>query len=146
MPPINSDWNVVNPETIRRRLNKLDEYLDFLETSRQYSLEAFRADPERYGSAERFLHLTIELLTDLANHVVADEQLGPVEQYRDLPRIFAEQGWVDESLQETWVQMIGFRNILVHEYLDVDRQIVYEVLQNHLDDFRRLRSVFARFL
>lgn len=137
---------MVNPETIRRRLDKLDEYLDFLETARQYSLDEFLASPERYGSAERFLHLTIENITDMANHVVADEQLGPVEQYSDLPRLFAKQGWIDESLKETWIRMIGFRNILVHEYLDVDRKIVYEVLQNHLDDFRRLQSVFACFL
>ncbi len=65
---------------------------------------------------------------------------------RNLPRIFAEQGWIENSLADVWMRMMGFRNILVHQYLDVDRQIVYEVLHNHLDDFRRLRTVFARFL
>jgi len=42
--------------------------------------------------------------------------------------------------------MIGFRNILVHEYLDVDREIVYETLVHDLDDLRKLAGVFARFL
>jgi len=142
---------VVNPETLRRRLDKLDEYLNVLETSRQYTLDEFLADPERYGSAERFLHLTIEAITDRANHVVADQDIGPVERCSDLPRLFASQGWIDASLKETWTQMVGFRNILVHDYLvhdylEIDRQVVYEVMQNKLDDLRRLRSVFARFL
>jgi uncharacterized protein YutE (UPF0331/DUF86 family) len=42
--------------------------------------------------------------------------------------------------------MIGFRNILVHEYLDLDRRIVYEALQHGLGDLERLRDFFASFL
>jgi len=137
---------MVNPETIRRRLNKLDDYLELLERSQRYTQKEFTADPERYGSAERFLHLAIETLNDIANHVVADQRLGPVEQYSDLPRLFAEQSWIDHSQKELWTRMIGFRNILVHDYLDVDHQIVYDVLQNNLGDLRALRSAFARFL
>ena len=42
--------------------------------------------------------------------------------------------------------MIGFRNTLVHEYVDIDRGIVYEVLQHGLEDLVALRRVFAQFL
>jgi len=42
--------------------------------------------------------------------------------------------------------MIGFRNTLVHEYVDIDRKIVYEVLHQGVEDLTRLRAVFARFL
>lgn len=42
--------------------------------------------------------------------------------------------------------MVGFRNIFVHDYLEVDRKIVYEVLQNRLGDLEELRQVFATFL
>lgn len=42
--------------------------------------------------------------------------------------------------------MIGFRNVLVHEYEDIDRGLVYNVLQHDMEVLRRLRSVFARFL
>ena len=38
------------------------------------------------------------------------------------------------------------RNILVHEYLEVDHRIVYEVLQNGLNDLKQVRNVFAQFL
>ena len=42
--------------------------------------------------------------------------------------------------------MIGFRNILVHEYLDVDRGVVYEVLQHQLGDLRALKQALSQFL
>jgi uncharacterized protein YutE (UPF0331/DUF86 family) len=38
--------------------------------------------------------------------------------------------------------MIGFRNILVHEYLDLDRRIVYEALQHGLGDLDRAFQFF----
>jgi uncharacterized protein YutE (UPF0331/DUF86 family) len=43
--------------------------------------------------------------------------------------------------------MIGFRNILVHEYVDVDvdvdRNIVHDAVQNRLADLNDLKQVFA---
>jgi uncharacterized protein YutE (UPF0331/DUF86 family) len=42
--------------------------------------------------------------------------------------------------------MIGFRNVLVHDYLDVDREIVYTVPQEDLDDLDQLKRLFAKFL
>ena len=42
--------------------------------------------------------------------------------------------------------MIGFRNILVHDYLTVDRHLVYDVLQDTLGDVQALSEVFTRFL
>lgn len=137
---------MVNPDVFHRRLTKLDEYLDVLEDAQRYTYREFADNPEHYGSVERFLHLAVEALTDMASHVVADEDLGSVDRARDLPSIFEEQGYVDGELAVTWKEMIGFRNVLVHEYVDIDRERVYDVLQNQLDDIRRLRRVFGHFL
>ena len=57
-----------------------------------------------------------------------------------------EKGYIDHELAERWTRMIGFRNILVHEYLDVDRGVVYEVLQLRLEDLRALKQALAQFL
>ncbi len=70
---------MVDRELLKRRLDRLEEYLSILERLRSYSYEEFISNPERYGSAERFLQLSIELLNDLGNHVIADERLGAVE-------------------------------------------------------------------
>lgn len=137
---------MVNPDVLHRRLKKLDEYLDVLEDAQRYTYREFADNPEHHGSVERFLHLAVEALTDMASHVVADEDLGSVDRARDLPDIFEEHGYVDEELAATWKDMIGFRNVLVHEYVDIDPERVYDVLQNQLDDIRRIRRVFGHFL
>jgi uncharacterized protein YutE (UPF0331/DUF86 family) len=127
-------------------LAKLDEYLVILERLARYDLPEFLADPERYGSAERFLQLAIEGLLDMGSHVVAELALGEIESYGDIPRLLQAGGHIRSDLAERWVRMIGLRNILVHEYLEVDRKIVHEVLRSHLGDLEAIGAVFVRFL
>ena len=137
---------MVKAEVIRKRLNKLDEYLVILYGLRRHAFEEFVANPEHYGSAERFLQLAIETLIDLGNHVIADLRFGTVDSYSDIPRLLHEAGYISLEACENWIRMIGFRNVLVHDYLDVDRRLVYEVMQQRLGDFEALRRVFAAFL
>lgn len=137
---------MVRPEIIHKRLIKLDEYLSFLYRARKYSYEEFISDPEHYGSAERFLHLAIETVTDIGNHLIAELNLGQVEWYSDIPRLLADRGYLSPELADKWIRMIGFRNTLVHEYIEIDRKIVFDVLQNNLADLEELKKIFARFL
>lgn len=137
---------MVRPEIIQKRLARIEEYLTILERLSRYPDDVFLADPEKYGSAERFLQLAIEALNDIGSHLVADQNLGVLESARDIPRALREKRGLDERLAATWVRMIGFRNILVHDYLEVDRRIVRQVLLAHVPDIRALAGYFARFL
>ncbi|OQY31096.1 MAG: hypothetical protein B6I38_06315 [Anaerolineaceae bacterium 4572_5.1] len=137
---------MVRREVIERRLKKLDEYFEILQNLQKYSRNEFLSNPERYGSAERFLQLSIETTIDVGNHLVADMSLGEVQWSSDIPSILAKKGYLSVPLRETWIRMIGFRNLLVHDYLEIDRETVYEILQNNLDDLEALKKIFAGFL
>ncbi|MGB9775731.1 MAG: type VII toxin-antitoxin system HepT family RNase toxin [Anaerolineae bacterium] len=133
-------------EVIRKRLNKLDEYLTILRGIRRHDREEFLQDPEHYGSAERFLQLAIEAVNDIGSHIIAALDLGTINWYSDIPTILEEKGYIAPELREKWIRMIGFRNALVHDYLEIDRRIVYEVLQSGLEDLEELKGIFAQFL
>lgn len=137
---------MVRVDVIRKRLGVLDEYLGVLRSLQKYSLEEFLDNPEHYGSAERFLQLAIETTLDIGNHIVSSLGLGEVNWYSDVAVLLEEKGYINVELREKWIKIIGFRNILVHNYLDVDRKIVYDVLQNRLGDLEELKKAFAAFL
>jgi uncharacterized protein YutE (UPF0331/DUF86 family) len=60
-------------------------------------------------------------------------------------RLLAKDGWVTVEQAEVWRRIVGFRNIVVHRYLDVDPAIVRAVLVTNLDDFGAfVRSIRAR--
>jgi uncharacterized protein YutE (UPF0331/DUF86 family) len=137
---------MVNAELLRKRLARLEEYLSILSHISRYSFEEFIADPERYGAAERFLQLSIESINDLGNHIISDLKLGEVNWQSDIPQLLAKNGYLSQEIQQLWIKMIGFRNVLVHEYMDVDRRLVYEVLQNNLGEFRAIIAVLSSWL
>jgi uncharacterized protein YutE (UPF0331/DUF86 family) len=137
---------VIKPEVIRKRLNKMDEYLQILYGLQKYSLEEFLSEPEHYASVERFLHMAIESTIDIGGHIVSELGLGDVNWYSDIAAIMEEKGYISVELREKWIRIVGFRNILVHQYIEVDRKIVYDVLQNKLSDLEELKKVFASFL
>lgn len=137
---------MVKPELIRRKLEETDEYLAYLEKVRACPQKKFLDKTEIWASAERFLQMTIESVNDIANHIIADENLGTIDKYRDMPEIFLRENFIDKELEKKWIKMIGFRNILVHGYAKIDRTEVYKIIQHNLDDFKELRKVFAQFL
>jgi len=137
---------MVKPEILHKRIVKLDEYLGILHQLQRYDRDEFLSNAEHYGSAERFLHLAIEALLDMGNHVIADENWGEVNWYSDVPKIFADKGLISSDGREKWIRMIGFRNTLVHDYIDIDRTIVYETLQHGLGDIEQLKRVFVELL
>ena len=90
--------------------------------------------------------LSIELLTDVGNHIIAEEGLGMVNWYSDIPDILNSKNIINIELKEIWIKMIGFRNTLVHEYIDIDLEIVYDILQNGLDDLQAIKLSLAVYL
>ncbi len=138
---------MVKKEVLQKRLKKAQEYLGYLEDiKKRYNKEKFKNDPMVFGSIERFLHLLIEALIDIGNHIISDQNLGEVEFYKDIPRLLYQNNFINEDQKEIFEQITGFRNILVHEYLEIDLDIVYEVLNNNLDDLKSIMREYAKLL
>jgi len=138
---------MVKKEVLQKRLKKAKKYLGYLEDiAEQYNKEKFKNDPMIFGSTERFLHLLIEALIDMGNHIISDQNLGEVEFYKDIPRLLYRNNYINEEQKEIFEQITGFRNILVHEYLEIDLDIVYEVLDNKLGDLKSILKEYAKLL
>ncbi|MDX2023453.1 MAG: DUF86 domain-containing protein [Deltaproteobacteria bacterium] len=119
---------MVDANILRRRLDALLQYLDRLSAFRKVSREEFRATPDVHHLAERYLHLAVEAALDIANHVIADRRWEAPASYRDAFSILSRHGFLDEPLASRLQQWAGFRNILVHAYLDIDHGIAWDTI------------------
>lgn len=137
---------MVRVQVLQKRLNKLDECLQNLSRYSQMTKDEFLSDFERYNSAERLLQIAIEATIDIGNHLVSFLRLGQAQYSSEIADILAERAELPRDLAETWVKMIGLRNLLVHDYLEVNHGLVYEIIQSRLTDFDALRAYFARYL
>ncbi|TDO91310.1 uncharacterized protein YutE (UPF0331/DUF86 family) [Halanaerobium saccharolyticum] len=138
---------MVKREIILERSQKCNEYLEQLDKIvKDVDFEEFNNNPLLYGSAERFLHLSIEALIDIGNHIISDDNLGRVDVYRDIAIILAENGYLDEKEKNLFTRIIAFRNILVHDYLDLDRDVIFDLLKNNLADIRGILKSYLKLV
>jgi len=124
-------------DVFERRTRRFEEVLGILEGLAETPWARFTADPEKYGSTERFLQLAVEVLDDLGAHVVARAGAGPVASYGDVPARLLEAGHLTEPQARTWRRIIGFRNVLVHDYLGIDMDRIWEIVQRDIPTLKQ---------
>jgi uncharacterized protein YutE (UPF0331/DUF86 family) len=71
---------------------------------------------------------------DLASHIVADESLGLPETLRDTFGLLREHGVIEESLADSLMRMVAFRNLAVHDYERLDPGVLRTILTERLGD------------
>ena len=108
-----------------------------------------RDDAELHGSADALpaakyrLVVVIEAAIDVADHLIASEGWRPSSSFADSFRSLHEAGMLDAELSASMEQAAGFKNLLVHQYADVDDARVVEILRTRLDDLDRFVAVVA---
>lgn len=133
---------VVSREVAASRLRRLEHALARLRKLAELTPESYLADEDAQALAERHLQVAAQCLLDLGNHIVAEEALGSPEDAEGVLDCLARSGVVPPALHSRVRGLGGFRNILVHDYLDVDHQRVRELL-GRLDDLAELGRVLG---
>ncbi len=82
----------------------------------------------------------------MCNHIISRNGYRVPEDYADTFRVMAEVGTITEDFSEELIKMAKFRNRLVHIYWEINDKQLYQILQNNLDDFKKLLDSIAGFL
>lgn len=80
------------------------------------------------------LQRACEQCIDLANHIIRARKLGLPKESRESFQLLARNGVIPGELAGKLQKMIGFRNTLVHQYQQLNLELMVEVIENHLDD------------
>lgn len=132
---------MVDSRRVGRILRRVSEDLALLRTYASASA-ALLDDAPRLGHTKYLFVTAIEGCIDVAQHVCASETWGPPASNADAVRILARHGVIDEELGVTVAAAVGFRNVLVHLYTDVDDKRVVAHL-DHLGELERFVAEVA---
>lgn len=128
------------------RLSALEGYRTKLASFDRFSREDFLADEDVHQLAARYLQLACECVLDLTQHVISQKGFRQPRDYKDAIEVLREEGVLDPDLAERLKGWMGFRNVLVHLYLDVDHVRSYEAIQHELGDLDAFAARMATFL
>jgi len=104
----------------RRMLRILDEYHQ--ENATQWSERDFLA-------IQRALQIYIESFVGMARYLVQQKYQLSVSQSREAVDELKRRGDLTFQQHEALLKIIGFRNVLVHDYLDINESIVHAIIK-----------------
>jgi uncharacterized protein YutE (UPF0331/DUF86 family) len=137
---------VLRTEAVRARLLKVEEVIGHLLTLRELSQAEVEGDFRNGWALERGLQLGAEALFDVGNHVLSAAFGTAATDYEDILRQLGHRGVIDSALAARLRGLGGFRNILVHAYLDLDSEQVYERLRHAPEDFSAFVAALREWL
>lgn len=135
---------MVDREVFEGRLARLEDLLTLLRRLATTERTVFLADVGLKAQAERWLHLAAECALDLAQHLIADRGYRTPGTYREAFAILLEQGVLGDVLADQMARWAGLRNVLVHLYLAVDHEVLFEILQHDLGQLEEYARQMAR--
>ena len=126
---------------VRRHLAALRSDLSILRRHAGVSPRALRSDPDRRWSVERGLQLCAQNALDIATHLASSHGFD-TSDYTSAIDHLVEAEILPAEFGARFRAVAGFRNILVHGYLEIDLEIVADALERNLEDF----EAFARHI
>ncbi len=136
----------MDARVIQARLKKLDECYKSLERFRLLPLEDYLKSEDTQAIVERKLQIAIQTCMDIANYLIAHRNLKIPDDEGNIFAALAEAGIISKELAHRMRGMVNFRNILVHEYLEIDHEIVHRTLTQRLDDCDDFAQAIVSFL
>ena len=121
-------------ETIEKCINRINE--------------EYQNNPENLDDYRKMdmivlnLQRACEAVLDLAVYIVSTRKLGLPQTKREAFILLEENNIIDSKMSKNIQGMVGFRNIAVHDYKEIDEEILKDVIENHLNDLLD----FARIL
>jgi uncharacterized protein YutE (UPF0331/DUF86 family) len=127
-------------------LNKVQNYYDELKSLSSISLDEYLGNSIYRRAVERTLQLIVESATDINNMLLKMlGQNGAVDYYNSFINL-AEQDIIPMDFALKIAPSTGLRNILVHEYEEIDDKVVYNSINPCLQYYLEYMDLINRYL
>lgn len=129
---------------IHEKLESLRRCLTRIRERRPDNPKFLKSDPDTQDILSVNLTRAVQLCVDIATHALVNtEQPPPNTMGQSFDRL-ADANLISESLAGRMKAAVGFRNIAVHSYTEIDWDIVFAIVANHLDDFEDFARAILR--
>lgn len=136
---------MIKPDIIKKHIEGIYSNLDIPDKSRAMDIEQFKSDKTLMKASEHCLQLAIQSLLDICHYIIANNNLPRPDDNREAILAIANQGIIPKKFAEKIAPMANMRNLLVHEYLEINPKKIHAALQN-LEDFREFSRYILKYI
>ena len=121
---------------ILRKLENLGRCIGRIESKRPADPQLLRRDHDLQDIISVNLERAVQISVDVASHLIAESPRRSPETMAECFAALEEMGVLDKRLAARLQKAVGFRNVAVHEYQEIDWDVVFSIISRDLDDFR----------
>ena len=137
---------ILDPQVVARRLGSMRGLLDVLSDMTAWSVNDLAGDIVRRLAVERVLTQLVDLATAINAHILSVLQGRAPETARRGFEAMAEAGVIDVGLAGSLASSAGMRNVLTHEYVEVDLERVHGAIAAAARDYPQYVKEVATWL
>ena len=137
----------MDQQLVAQKLESLRRCIQRVESRLPDNLNALLADLDAQDIISLNLTRAVQLCVDIASHWLAEhpDATAPKTMAQAFEAL-AQSGVIDADLAARMRKSVGFRNVMAHNYDDINWAIVYAICTKHLGDFRTFAKVFSSLM
>lgn len=129
---------------IENKISQIKKYRKIVKKLAKFSKNEIQKNDLVKGSVERYLYLICQACIDLASIIVSyKKERKPLDQ-KDSFMILVEEKVISSKMAEFMIKLVGFRNVLAHEYTKVNYDIVVDILNEGVKDIDKFVLVIEK--
>ncbi len=135
----------IDSVVVTKLIDQLREYIARLEKMRSMK-EQFVTDIDTQDLVSHRMHTAVEIMIDIATHIASSLNLGGKETAADVFRLLGKENVLSGELTAKLVSAPAMRNVLIHEYSDVDFQLIADHYDENLSDLKHFLQEITKYL
>ena len=130
-------------DVVEQKLESLRRCLRRIESKCPTEAATLAADMDLQDIVSLNLSRAVQISVDIGAHLIAGMEVPPPDTMGETFEILAQQGVLNQELASSLKKAVGFRNIAVHSYENINWSIVHSIVKYHLADFSAFAKVVA---
>lgn len=133
-------------EVVEQKLESLRRCLQRIQAKCPTDPETLVEDIDLQDIVALNLTRAVQICVDIGTHLIAGMEVPAPDTMGQTFDILAQAGLFDKALANNLKKAVGFRNIAVHNYENINWSIVHSIVHYHLADFVEFATVVAKKL
>ena len=131
-------------EVVRNKIAGIQRCVQRAREERRLAGDSFANNFSHQDAAILNITRACNLAIDLANHTINSRKLGLPKESKESFELLARADAIPRELCDALKRMIGFRNLAIHEYQELNMDIVIAVIEKDLDDIVHFADTIAK--
>ncbi len=137
---------MVDKDLLFAKISSVKKHLNRVKKQAGITLNEFLNDVDAQDIILFNLQLAIQNCIDIAAHIISEEVMEVAGSTSEMFYYLEENSVIKQQLTEKMIKAVGLRNLIVHEYGNLDMKIVYEASRHDIKDLNDfLKAVVNAF-